>query len=697
MHLVGQVKVLLGVEPFPRSDERSFIPDDYRAAEEIPIRFSLDYFSKVMARFQQHHTSVCEAYNTSCKGTLCRNRGQGSPGACITAMRTTTENLETVDSTEGYRCLGRKQERQKAEISVDLQCLTEASDEEEMNRVPRHAECKFKGITIVKTSSNGKDAVKLAKQRVEAWVDQQCVTEISDDDDQNICSENASPASLIGYEGKISFSAQETRGVVGGMGVDLNCDTEGSDEEMTGQTNSAGSVFHRMRKVRNSSHSLGDSLGSDSSWLKLSLSDRELPLGNGKETHNAADQTAEEWVDLQCPAKFSEDEELNGVGQRCKGKNRIRTSSSSLGDSLGSNSSWQKLSLCDVALQINDSNHAGSLAKQRVVVEVDPQSTTQASDEADQSDLRNSAVCRPIPVHRTYIGLHNQPLDQTFLATNTSPGNKNTRPWCVSGEDLSFQLVDSEVAVIRTDTPAGPSAADVSLTCDNQLPEPHDVDPLADTEEYGLEYFEMPPESIHKPLGHYPVNSSSNYKESHAPGTEIRKMGDPVQSRSVGVMENKKELVDLGKLHLDRDSCLSQSNQSHDQCIANCMLGCAGTEHLPKLTVQDYRALLSGVCHKCLLNRLSIKKTFRLRKHRRAYSALLLKYSKVSDRWMSQETKVYIGEPLGKKGNQRTAFWVHFLHQEETLSSKHLEEMCGSKFSVTLVRHTNLKKQSITT
>lgn len=48
---------------------------------------------------------------------------------------------------------------------------------------------------------------------------------------------------------------------------------------------------------------------------------------------------------------------------------------------------------------------------------------------------------------------------------------------------------------------------------------------------------------------------------------------------------------------------------------------------------------------------------------------LLLKYSKKSELWTAQETAVYLGDYLDvkKKGRQRNAFWVHHLHQEETL------------------------------
>lgn len=88
------------------------------------------------------------------------------------------------------------------------------------------------------------------------------------------------------------------------------------------------------------------------------------------------------------------------------------------------------------------------------------------------------------------------------------------------------------------------------------------------------------------------------------------------------------------------------------------------------LSPQDYQALLAGVCHECLLKRLHSDKTqFKLKEHNTAYSALHLKFSKVTGLWTARETCVYIGEEMGMEGNQRSAIWVQFLHQEERLSS----------------------------
>uniref|UniRef100_A0A669Q457 Alpha kinase 1 n=1 Tax=Phasianus colchicus TaxID=9054 RepID=A0A669Q457_PHACC len=83
----------------------------------------------------------------------------------------------------------------------------------------------------------------------------------------------------------------------------------------------------------------------------------------------------------------------------------------------------------------------------------------------------------------------------------------------------------------------------------------------------------------------------------------------------------------------------------------------------------DYLQLLAGVEHNWLVQRLMPTGMFKSKQLHKAYSALLLKYSKKSGLWTGQETSVFIGDYLNvaKEGKQRNAFWIHFLHQEESL------------------------------
>ncbi|XP_049604304.1 alpha-protein kinase 1 isoform X4 [Syngnathus scovelli] len=88
------------------------------------------------------------------------------------------------------------------------------------------------------------------------------------------------------------------------------------------------------------------------------------------------------------------------------------------------------------------------------------------------------------------------------------------------------------------------------------------------------------------------------------------------------------------------------------------------------LSQEDYRSLLAGVCHQCLLKRLrSEKEKFKLKRYGTTHNALHLKFSKASGLWTARETCVHIGESMGLQGTHRTAIWVQFLHQEERLSS----------------------------
>ncbi|XP_069487081.1 alpha-protein kinase 1 [Ambystoma mexicanum] len=83
----------------------------------------------------------------------------------------------------------------------------------------------------------------------------------------------------------------------------------------------------------------------------------------------------------------------------------------------------------------------------------------------------------------------------------------------------------------------------------------------------------------------------------------------------------------------------------------------------------DYQKLISGVTHDWLVQRLNGTGIFKPSRLNQAYNALLLKYSKKSGLWTAQETVVHIGDYLtvDKPGKQRNAFWIHFLHQDETL------------------------------
>ncbi|KAM4710585.1 alpha-protein kinase 1 isoform 1-T3 [Discoglossus pictus] len=83
----------------------------------------------------------------------------------------------------------------------------------------------------------------------------------------------------------------------------------------------------------------------------------------------------------------------------------------------------------------------------------------------------------------------------------------------------------------------------------------------------------------------------------------------------------------------------------------------------------DYEKLISGVEHEWIMKRLEHAGAQSYTQLHRVYNALHLKFSKKCELWTAQETSVYFGEyvTVSKPGKQRNTFWIHFLHQEETL------------------------------
>ncbi|XP_071334150.1 alpha-protein kinase 1 isoform X2 [Trachinotus anak] len=102
MYLVAEVKRLLQVEPFLNSDKRSFMPDSYRDIKDTSVNFTPEAFFKVMQRFQKYHASLCETTNSSCKGA--RDEIDGAR-LCITALGTTIGTLNTECCTEACKVL----------------------------------------------------------------------------------------------------------------------------------------------------------------------------------------------------------------------------------------------------------------------------------------------------------------------------------------------------------------------------------------------------------------------------------------------------------------------------------------------------------------------------------------------------------------------------------------------------------------
>lgn len=122
MSLIASVKKHLQVESFPNSDARSYIPDIYKSAVQKPILQGEANFEKILAKHSQHHLSVCEVFKNTCRSHK-TTPGEVHTGACVTTLKTETNNIDTVCTTEEAACqrkgAGKMANTQKAESTSE--------------------------------------------------------------------------------------------------------------------------------------------------------------------------------------------------------------------------------------------------------------------------------------------------------------------------------------------------------------------------------------------------------------------------------------------------------------------------------------------------------------------------------------------------------------------------------------------------
>nr|XP_046235886.1 alpha-protein kinase 1 isoform X2 [Scatophagus argus] len=551
MHLVTQVKLLLKVEPFLNSDKGSFIPDSYRSFKDTSVNFTLEGFAKVMQRFQKYHASLCETMNPNCK------RGKDEiEGAklCITALGTTIGTINTECSTEACKVL---KDNLKGE---ELQQRGSDSSAKKLDLC----------TTVGSTDNLGS-----------SW--------------QNFSlSSSGSPRpSSNAYPGSIAIEHEENSSRQSCVTTEMDDDRSDSKLQSTNK-NKKGNLEACNSGV--SSHTFPKSvIPATSSSNASSNSEKYEVIQAGIETLCTEEDWMTDVVDVPVNPSAAE-----GVAQSLS-QLYLRTSSSALSDSLGSGSSWEKISM--------DLNS---------MTEKIPQPNSQSKAETDQT--RRST-------------------DGTFFLLET---------------------LDSETSDLTSDSPHKNHAPEwqfSALSLKQPLESLH-IDPNMDTELDSAE--PAPQNSLATPHPNVSQFSPEQCASTETTTESSFEMLEEIQSghRSYEVTPTEKANAPQRRNPLCY-SCLKHSTASG-----------VVPERKYLLSQQDYQALLAGVCHECLLRRLHSDKTqFKLRQHRASYSALHLKFSKASGLWTATETCVYIGEPMGMQGKQRTAIWVKFLHQEERLSS----------------------------
>ncbi|KAM4536844.1 alpha-protein kinase 1 [Odontesthes bonariensis] len=288
MQLVAQVKRLLVVDPFPNSDNGSFIPDSYRNVKDSPVNFTLEGFSRIMQRFHKYHASLCETASKSCTGTKDETVGAK---LCLTALGTTIETLNMECSAE----VAEPQKRDSGSSGVHR---------------PQNSE-RFTSLESIdslssswqKLSINGSDSPRLSSSGCigssptghEADMNNQSCIATEKEDDRSgsmlqsaVKNEKQNPS---GYNSSISShkisrfaihasssnkahsDSEKYEAIQAGMetlGTDADgmTNVDGVAQKQSAAEEAVQSLSQIMLKT--SSSSLSDSFGSQSSWEKIS-------------------------------------------------------------------------------------------------------------------------------------------------------------------------------------------------------------------------------------------------------------------------------------------------------------------------------------------------------------------------------------------------------------------------------------------
>lgn len=375
MHLVAQVKLLLRVEPFLNSDKGSFIPDSYKNITDTSVIVTLEGFTKVMQRFQKYHASLCETSNTNCKGTT-----DAIDGArlCITALGTTIGTLNTECSTEA--CKVSKDTPKGGEPQL------RGSNPSGVHPPQRSDLCTTLGSTDNLGSS---------------W--------------QNFSlSSSGSPRpSSSGYTGNIAIEREANSSNKSCLTTEVDddgseCMLQSADKNKKRNLQGCNSVVSSHTVPRSAIHATSSNASSDLEKFE--------EIQAGLETLG----TDEDWViDVAgVPLKPSVAE---GAAQSLS-QLYLRTSSSSLGDSFGSQSSWEKLS----ADLNSPTNRKGQPHGSLFLLETLPSQTSDSTHEPPYNNHTSGLEFRALSKPRASDNLNAVlKLDTEVSSISVRPATKN--------------------------------------------------------------------------------------------------------------------------------------------------------------------------------------------------------------------------------------------------------------------------------
>ncbi|KFR03037.1 Alpha-protein kinase 1, partial [Nipponia nippon] len=621
MSLITSVKKRLQVESFPNSDVRSYVPDSYKGTVEKPILQREVNFEKILAMHSQHHLSVCEVFENTCRIHKTASGGT-QVGACVTALRTETKTIDTVCTTE-------ETVHQRKGTAKMLNSPTAGNSSERLSGQRN----KYIGSNAMKISFD---------EEIQALE-----TEINDENSvfsrwQNRSQTTTSESSWC----KLSKSSYSS------SWEELNCNSS-KESPREGQQQEKGSAEEQCCTTETDENHQAACLRSlpPRAWQR---SPRE-PL---RSCWGSPQRSVE--VDTPLAGRLVEKASLRGEELR-EGRHRAKSSSEKKAGEV--NNAVPSLSApCSVPTRPEEEEEKASSRG-----ELGRRMKDSGREGRGAPASQPRSPCLGVAPEGETVDSTEDPSFDARPPTNgdASVLSMSIEPKMASDSFVRDWLRKSAVVGIR------------SL----KVPE---VDVQAET----VDDTEFDFISIGDLVNNYPTAAVPEHQATPSAPTALPSGG------KISITDH----FDCATTEEDEEQ--SQNMVSSKRQSSSSLSSCYGSAQMPKsspespflnprgsgfifmpgrtkeeildarfLRDDDYMQLLAGVEHNWLVRRLRPTGIFESRQLRKAYSALLLKYSKKSGLWTGQETAVFIGDYLNvaKEGKQRRAFWIHFLHQEESL------------------------------
>ncbi|XP_066174449.1 alpha-protein kinase 1 [Sylvia atricapilla] len=611
MSLIASVKLRLRVGSFQNSDARSYVPDSYKGLVQKPVLQGETSFERILAKHSQHHLSVCQVFEKTCRIHK-STPGEIQVGACITALRTETKTMDAV-------CTAEDTVHQRRGAVKILNSPTAGSSSE--------------GLSGQRNQGIGSGVMKISFEE-EILPLKMKINNIND-----VCSRGQNRSHSTTSENswcKLSKSSSSS------SWEELSCNSS-RESLRDGQQGEKGSVEEQCCTTES------DGNGQDA---PLCLSPprawhpapRESLPGCGASPQHSLGECAPRAGRMVEKEYLSGEELQEGVHHgRSSSEKKAKSSNNgfpslsiSYSAPTGQEEEEEKFFSCEeLSCRTKDSSREGGVGRLEWVHPGEPaDSTEDPSFEAQPP--QNSGTSVPSTSIEPKPGSDSSVCD--WVRKSAVLGNRSLQVPQVDTQaetvdDTEFELISVGDLVNNHPTALAPKR-EGTRSVPTALPS---REKRSTTQHFDCATTEEDEEKSQDVVSskRQPSSSLSSWARSAQMPTSSPEGSVPWRSGfafTPGRM--KEEILDARFLRDD-----------------------------------DYKQLLAGVEHNWLVQRLMPTGIFRAKELHKAYSALLLKYSKKSGLWTGQETAVFIGDYLNvaKEGKQRSAFWIHFLHQEESL------------------------------